>query len=160
MKQEIIEEAIETYAASHLPHCQQIYMGQEITEQLVAAHKKLYAPMTDEEHVLLLVNKIPSGWRGRFFTGLCITDRFVYYTLMKDSFFTAFQRRVKGIVPLESVRNLAIGRTDHAYGPDYMGHQLLVDGRIAGLLKMGNGLMEVEKMVEQLQQLFKNFAHE
>lgn len=33
--------------------------------------------------------------------GLCITDRFVYYKLMPDTFFAPFRKK-KGIVPLEN----------------------------------------------------------
>ena len=160
MKIENIQKAIETYCASHLPKCKQIYLGDNIPQEQIAAHKKHYAPMSDDEKVLLLVDKIPMGWRGSFFMGLCITDRFVYYKLMKDTFFAPYQKKIKGVMPIENVTSIDIGSDDHAIGTNYDGHQLLINGSVIGLLKMGNGFSEVENMVAQLRQLFKNFTNE
>ena len=160
MKAENIRRELAVYGASHLKKCKQIYFGQTLTDEIVAAHKKYYAPIASDEEVLLIVDKIPLGWRGRFFMGLCITDRFVYYKLMKDTFFAPFQSKIKGIIPLENIREMTIGKSDHAYGAEYQGHQLVINNSVVGLLKMGNGLSEVEDMVEQLRHLFNNFCHE
>jgi len=160
MKIENIKKAIETYCASHLPKSKQVYSGANITQEQIAAHRT-YAPVSDDEKVLLLVNKVPTGLkRFVFCTGLCITERFVYYKLMKDTFVGNFQSKIKGVIPIENVTSIGIGERDHCFGSSYEGHQLLINGRVIGLLRMGTGMTEDEDMIEQLRQLFKNFTNE
>lgn len=78
-----------------------VFIGDKIPVQQLAVHRKFYAPMAENERVLLLVGTIKTS----FDMGLCITDRFVYYKLMPDAFFAPFRKKRKGIVPLENEKD-------------------------------------------------------
>ena len=54
MKAENIRRELAVYGASHQKKCKQIYFGQTLTDEIVAAHKKYYAPIAPDEEVLLI----------------------------------------------------------------------------------------------------------
>ncbi len=96
---ENIQQPVIDYWTRHSYACD-VFIGNSMPATQIAAHRKYYAPMTENEQVLLLVGSI----RTPFDMGLCITDRFVYYKLMPNTFFAPFQQKKKGIVPLENTK--------------------------------------------------------
>ena len=55
---------------------------------------------------------------------------------------------------------MSIGKTDHCYGSSYEGHQLLINGKVVGLIRMGGGMGADEDMITELPQIFKAFDNE
>ncbi len=96
---ENIQKAFIDYWIRHGYVCD-VFVGDNISAQQIVAHRKAYVPMADNERILVLVGDI----RRSYDMGLCITDRFVYYKLMPDTFFAPFQKKMKGIVPLENTQ--------------------------------------------------------
>ncbi len=99
MGNENIQKALIDYWIRHGYECD-VFTGDNIPAQQIVAHRQSYAPVTENERILLLVGDI----RSSFDIGLCITDRFVYYKLMPDTFFAPFQQKMKGIVPIENTK--------------------------------------------------------
>ncbi len=97
MENENIQKAVIDYWIKQVYDCD-VFIGDKIPVQQIAVHRKYYAPMAENERVLLLIGTI----RSSFDMGLCVTDRFVYYKLMPDTFFAPFRKKRKGIVPLEN----------------------------------------------------------
>jgi hypothetical protein len=91
------------------------------------------------------------GW-----TGLMITDKTLYYKCTKDSFLSGLVAlSSKGIIPLEQVHTIAIGHHDTCFGTAYVGHQLVINNEIMGLLRMGGGIEFDDKAISQLTHIFK-----
>ncbi len=80
----------------------------------------------------------------------------LYYKCTKDSFLSgliAFSS--KGIVPLDKVQTIAIGNHDTCFGTAYVGHQLVINNEIMGLLRMGGRIEFDDKAISQLNHIFK-----
>ncbi len=103
MENENIQKAFIDYWIRHGYECD-VFTGDNIPAQQIVAHRQSYAPVTENERILLLVGDI----RSSFDIGLCITDRFVYYKLMPDTFFAPFQQKMKGIVPIKTPRRTSV----------------------------------------------------
>ncbi len=158
---EKLQSAIETLRNSHIPHSKSVIYAEQIDSDLRAAVNRWYAPIPDDENILLLTNKIKENFMGYFRTGICITDKAVYCRLQADSLFSTLTiNRSKKVIPLTEIASMSIGETDHCYGTSYEGHQLLVNGKVVGLIRMGNGMGADEDMITELSQIFKAFNHE
>lgn len=158
---EKLQSAIETLRNSHLPHSKSVIYAEQIDSDLRAAINRWYAPIPANENILLLTNKIKVNFMGYFRTGICITDKAVYCRLQADSFFSTLTlNRSKKIIPLAEITSMSIGETDHCYGTSYEGHQLLVNGKVVGLIRMGNGMGADDDMITELSQIFKAFSNE
>lgn len=157
MKKEKLLEAIKTYADSHAVKSKNIYLLGDIDSKLLSIHKKNYASqMGSDEEPLLVVNKnIPGTVGGYGWSGLLITDKKIYYKCIKDSFWSGLVAlSEKGELSIEQVQSISIGNHDHCFGTAYVGHQLLVNGRNLGLLRMGGGMEWDEKAIEELNAIF------
>lgn len=76
---------------------------------------------------------------------------------MKDSFLSGLVALSdKGSLPLSEVSSLAIGHHDHAFGSAYLGHQLIVNDRVVGLLRMGGSIFFDETAIEELGAIFQS----
>ena len=78
------------------------------------------------------------------------------YKCTKDSFLSgliAFSS--KGTLPLDQVQSIAIGNHDACFGTAYVGHQLVINNEVMGLLRMGGGIEFDNKAISQLNHIFK-----
>lgn len=158
MVKEKLLEAIKTYAESHAAKSKNVYLLDDIEPGLLALHRKRYASqMADSERPLLVVNKSILGTVGGYgWSGLLVTDRKLYYKCVKDTFWAGLVALSdKGEIPLEEVRSVSIGKHDHCFGTAYVGHQLVVNGNVLGLLRMGGSVEFDDKAIEELNQIFR-----
>ena len=85
-----------------------------------------------------------------------ITDKTLYYKCTKDSFLSGLVAlSSKGIIPLEQVHTISIGHHDTCFGTAYVGHQLVINNEVMGLLRMGGSIEYDEKAISQLTHIFK-----
>ena len=156
-----LQSTIETLRASHLPHSKSVFYAEQIDANLRAAIARWYAPIPEGEKILLLTNKVQENFLGYFRTGIVITEKAVYCRLQADTFFSTLTlNRSKKAIPLAEVKSMSIGRTDRCYGTSYEGHQLLVNGKVVGLIRMGAGMGADDDMIAELTQIFKAFDGE
>jgi hypothetical protein len=106
----------------------------------------------DETPLVLVNNKRIINFG---FTGILLTDRHIYISKLKNSFFTsllpiATSRRFR----LNEVKSLQVGKHDHCYGTAYIGHQLLLNNQDIGLVRMGTGTFRDDECLEYLAALF------
>ena len=92
------------------------------------------------------------GW-----TGILITDKNIYYRLLKDAFWSSvIAIPNKGRIAMGQVFSMQIGNHDGCLGTAYIGHQLLVNGKVLGLLRMGGAIEFDEKLIDILRGLFED----
>lgn len=130
-----------------------------IPPNIVALHeKRLGMHLRPDEIPLMAVNKKILGAVGGYgWSGILITDQRLYYKLTKDSFLSGLiAMSHKGSIPMEQVSSLQIGNHDSCFGTAYVGHQLLVNGKVLGLLRMGGSVEFDEKLIELLRGLFED----
>ncbi len=148
---EKLEHAIATLKEQHSKISKWIFWGGSIPEKILKNHTTKYAPVKSDEKILFMVNKKT----GFGFSCLLVTDKFVYYKCLKDAFLSSLIPIVeKGIIPLSKIESMSIGEHDHCYGTAYIGHQLVINGQVKGLLRMGGGVFYDEDLIDNLTQLF------
>ena len=157
MTTENIIKAIKDYERHALPISKNIFTGNNITAELIEKHCNRYGITCQEEQPLLIVNdSIVGSFGGYGWTGLMITDKTLYYKCTKDSFLSGLVAlSSKGIIPLEQVHTIAIGHHDTCFGTAYVGHQLVINNEVMGLLRMGGSIEYDEKAISQLTHIFK-----
>lgn len=157
MTTENLIKAIKDYECHALPISKNVFTGDNITAELIEKHCNRYGITCQEEQPLLIVNdSIVGSFGGYGWTGLMITDKTLYYKFTKDSFFSGLiALSSKGIIPLEQVHTIAIGHHDTCFGTAYVGHQLVINNEVMGLLRMGGGIEYDEKAISQLTHIFK-----
>lgn len=158
MNAESLINVSEAFLKSHQQKSKNVYLLDAITTDVLAIHAKNSGPIGHGERPLLAVNKkIPGTIGGYGWSGLLITDKKIYYKCLKDSFFSSLVALSnKGILPLEQVKSLAIGKHDACFGTAYTGHQLIINGNVAGLLRMGGGMEFDDAAINELQYIFGN----
>ena len=157
MTTEKIIKAIKNYECHALPVSKNVFTGDNITAELIEKHCSRYGITCQEEQPLLIVNdSIVGSFGGYGWTGLMITDKTLYYKCTKDSFFSGLiALSSKGIIPLEQVHTIAIGHHDTCFGTAYVGHQLVINNEVMGLLRMGGSIEYDDKAITQLTHIFK-----
>jgi len=157
MTTENLIKAIKDYERHALPISKNIFTGNNITAELIEKHCNRYGINCQEEQPLLIVNdSIVGSFGGYGWTGLMITDKTLYYKCTKDSFLSGLVAlSSKGIIPLEQVHTIAIGHHDTCFGTAYVGHQLVINNEVMGLLRMGGSIEYDEKAINQLTHIFK-----
>lgn len=120
--------------------------------------KRLGIKLQSDETPLLAVNKKIIGTVGGYgWSGLLITDKNIYYRLLKDAFFSSvIAIPNKGRIAMGKVFSMQIGNHDACLGTTYIGHQLLVNGKVLGLLRMGGGIEFNDKLIDILRELFED----
>lgn len=120
--------------------------------------KRLGIKLQPDEKPLLAVNKKIIGIVGGYgWTGILLTDKNLYYRLLKDAFLSSvISIPQKGSISMEQVSSLQIGNHDACYGRAYIGHQLLANGKVLGLLRMGGAIEFDEKLIDILRGLFED----
>ena len=89
---------------------------------------------------------------------MMITDRrMVWVRLRSDTFGAslALAGTINGEIALEAIQSANIGDHDHCYGTAYVGHQLVGNGNVVGLLRMGAGFVFDEESVAYWSKLFE-----
>ena len=157
MTTEKLIKAIKDYERHALPISKNVFTGNNITAELIEKHCNRYGITCQEEQPILIVNdSIVGSFGGYGWTGLMITDKTLYYKCTKDSFLSGLVAlSSKGIIPLEQVHTIAIGHHDTCFGTAYVGHQLVINNEIMGLLRMGGGIEFDDKAISQLTHIFK-----
>ena len=157
MTTEKLIKAIKDYERHALPISKNVFTGNNITAELIEKHCNRYGINCQEEQPLLIVNdSIVGSFGGYGWTGLMITDKTLYYKCTKDSFLSGLiALSSKGIIPLEQVHTIAIGHHDTCFGTAYVGHQLVINNEVMGLLRMGGSIEYDEKAISQLTHIFK-----
>ena len=89
-----------------------------------------------------------------------VTDKKVYWARLRPDTaaagLTGIVGKITGNCALAELTQAAIGEHDHCFGSAYMGHQLLINGKVVGLLRMGGGLEYDERAIEYLNALFNS----
>lgn len=157
MTTEKLIKAIKDYERHALPISKNVFTGDNITAELIEKHCSRYGINCQGEQPILIVNdSIVGSFGGYGWTGLMITDKTLYYKCTKDSFLSGLVAlSSKGIIPLEQVHTIAIGHHDTCFGTAYVGHQLVINNEVIGLLRMGGGIEYDEKAISQLTHIFK-----
>lgn len=157
MTTEKLIKAIKDYERHALPISKNVFTGNNITAELIEKHCNRYGINCQGEQPILIVNdSIVGSFGGYGWTGLMITDKTLYYKCTKDSFFSGLiALSSKGIIPLEQVHTIAIGHHDTCFGTAYVGHQLVINNDVMGLLRMGGSIEYDEKAISQLTHIFK-----
>ncbi|WP_456099773.1 hypothetical protein [Prevotella jejuni] len=157
MTTEKLIKAIKDYERHALPISKNVFTGDNITAELIEKHCNRYGINCQGELPILIVNdSIVGSFGGYGWTGLMITDKTLYYKCTKDSFLSGLVAlSSKGIIPLEQVHTIAIGHHDTCFGTAYVGHQLVINNEVMGLLRMGGSIEYDEKAISQLTHIFK-----
>ena len=157
MTTEKLIKAIKDYERHALPISKNVFTGDNITAELIEKHCNRYGINCQGEQPILIVNdSIVGSFGGYGWTGLMITDKTLYYKCTKDSFLSGLVAlSSKGIIPFEQVHTIAIGHHDTCFGTAYVGHQLVINNEVMGLLRMGGSIEYDEKAISQLTHIFK-----
>ena len=157
MTTEKLIKAIKDYERHALPISKNVFTGDNITAELIEKHCNRYGINCQGEQPILIVNdSIVGSFGGYSWTGLMITDKTLYYKCTKDSFLSGLVAlSSKDIIPLEQVHTIAIGHHDTCFGTAYVGHQLVINNEVMGLLRMGGSIEYDEKAISQLTHIFK-----
>ena len=157
MTTEKLIKAIKDYERHALPISKNVFTGDNITAELIEKHCNRYGINCQGEQPILIVNdSIVGSFGGYGWTGLMITDKTLYYKCTKDSFLSGLVAlSSKGIIPLEQVHTISIGHHDTCFGTAYVGHQLVINNEVMGLLRMGGSIEYDEKAISQLTHIFK-----
>lgn len=157
MTTEKLIKAIKDYERHALPISKNVFTGDNITAELIEKHCNRYGINCQGGQPILIVNdSIVGSFGGYGWTGLMITDKTLYYKCTKDSFLSGLVAlSSKGIIPLEQVHTIAIGHHDTCFGTAYVGHQLVINNEVMGLLRMGEGIEFDDKAISQLTHIFK-----
>ena len=96
-----LKKAIDTLKASGVAHSDSLYFTEEIDSKLREAIEKWYAPIPQNEEILLFTNKIGKSFFGYFRTGICITNAALYCYIFKIFIIFAVDLHLKyGIRPI------------------------------------------------------------
>ncbi len=127
-----------------------------IPSKLLTKHQGLYAPSLSGKPLLML--KTFGILKPQ--TGLIVTDREIAFLTLKDAWLTGLlsTKGEVGTMPLADISAIQIGKADRSIGTAYLGHQLIVNGRVLGLVRMGSGAVWDSSAVNFLNGLFA-FLH-
>lgn len=135
-----------------------IFILEGINKKLLSFHQKCYSiTIPEDEKPLMVINhNIPGTIGGRFgWSGMLLTDKKLYFKCLKDSCWSSLiPQTVTGVIPLEKVNSISLGDIDHCLGSAYIGHQLIINGKIVGLLRMGGSIPCDDKTIEGIVMIF------
>ncbi|MCG6191373.1 hypothetical protein [Maribellus maritimus] len=129
----------------------------DITEKQIHFHKsKLHLNLDRDEKPLVLVNT-KKGVRLYGFSGFVLTNKKIHFSLTKRFYFASFlplsekPRKLN----LESIDSFQIGEHDSCFGSTYVGHDLVINEKTLGLVRLGFGLMYDEEALVYINELSK-----
>jgi len=149
-----LEDAIKVFDAQYdKEKSSNIYVGNNIIGECLVNHKKKHKALNGGEKPLLILNSKKSLLTKLFpFTGFVITDKNIYFATLKRSFVTGifpFKEKPNSI-PLEYVTSFQIGEHDTCFGTAYVGHNLMINGQVLGLARLGYGMLYDDKALEYI----------
>lgn len=151
----IISDTLSNLELQNFKISKYIYWGERLTYKILNSHKKHYADISDDEKVLFVLNDINSIMMVGFKVGIVVTDKNLYYRSLKDSFVAGLiPEYYSGRIPLNSIKDISIGRHDIGFGTSYNGHQLIVNGKIIGIVRMGEGYTYDDATIDTLTYIF------
>jgi hypothetical protein len=137
-----------------------IWSGNSIPAEYLEKHKREYLKLNQNERVLILLNK--GGPLGGVFTGLAITDQRIHFCTLEKSFFSGlvpwFFAGPKGNLVIEKLNSIEIAEHDTCFGTGYVGHELRIDDKVPGYVRMGTGIELDEFAIKYLNALFDYLA--
>lgn len=152
----IITDALSNLELQDFKISKYIYWGDRLTDKILNSHKKHYADISNDEKVLFVLNNINSIMMMSFKVGIVVTDKNLYYRALKDSFVAGLiPKYYSGCIPLNSISEIRIGRHDIGFGTSYNGHQIIVNGKIIGIVRMGEGYTSDDATIDTLSYIFK-----
>lgn len=153
-----LQETIKRVRSSHSSHSKSIFYTDTITPDIMAGIERWYTKGHTNETILLLTNKIKNNFWGYLNTGICITDKAIYCRLQPDTYLSSLTLKRNILVfPLYEIKSIALGKRDHCYGNSYEGHQLIINNKVVGLIRMGKNIFYDEDMITDLIRIFKAF---
>jgi len=147
-----LEAAIEVFDAQYEKEkSSNIYILDNITEECLASHKEKHKALNSEEKPLFVLNG-----KKHSRTGFVITDKNIYFATVKRAFVSGFYpfKENPSSIPLEYVTSFQIGERDACFGNVYIGHSLMINGQVLGLVRLGYGnLLCDDKALEYINEL-------
>lgn len=132
---------------------------ENITQEQLNFHiKKLDLVLDADEKPLLMLN-LKKGIRLYGFSGFLITDKKIHFSLLKRSYFaTYFPRKDKDLLPIRisDINSFQIGKLDSCIGTTYVGHDLVINNKPLGLVRLGFGLLYDEEALNYINGLSKD----
>jgi len=152
-----LEDTIKVFDAQYNKEkSSNIYVGNSISEECLVNHKKKHKALNGSEKPLIVLNGKKS-LLAKFFplTGFVVTDKNIYFATLKRSFVTGiFPFKEKpGSIPLEYVTSFQIGEHDTCFGNAYVGHNLMINGQVLGLVRIGYSIAYDKKALEYINRL-------
>ncbi|MFA7096636.1 MAG: hypothetical protein WC383_09170 [Gammaproteobacteria bacterium] len=153
-----LENAIKEFDSKYvLEKSKNISVLNEITEKQIHFHtSKLHLNLDKDEKPIVLVNT-KKGVRLYGFSGFVLTNKKIHFSLTKRFFLASFlplsekPRKLN----LESIDSFQIGEHDSCFGSTYVGHDLVVNEKPLGLVRLGFGLMYDEEALVYINELSK-----
>lgn len=155
-KADRLKELIQAFKNSHQEPSKYVYLWGQIPQDVLDSHIKKYARLDADEEVLIVINKFI--FSAPIQTSMVITNKSMHCRLVNDSFFTPFFPKLHYYkYDLSKIDNMSIGQSDHCFGTAYAGHQLIVNDSVLGLLRMGMSITWDDKMINELNFIWKAF---
>jgi len=153
-----LEKAIKEFDLKYVSgKSKNISVLNEITEKQIHFHiSKLHLNLDKDEKPLVLVNT-KKGVRLYGFSGFVLTNKKIHFSLTKRFFFASFlplSEKPQQLI-LESIDSFQIGEHDACFGSAYVGHDLVINEKPLGLVRLGFGLMYDEKALVYINELSK-----
>ena len=158
-----LARTLNNFIASNQPQqSKHIWTGNAIPESILEIHKKQYLNIAVDEIVLVLLNN--KRWyqiAGFGWSGLAITNKAIHYCVLKESFLASILPiKIKGFSRFTENRSLEIAKHDACLGTAYIGHELRINDKIIGYVRMGTDMSLDTKTLEYLNSLFNYLHHE
>ncbi len=129
-----------------------IAFNTEISEQILSKLKKSTFVLQKNEKVLLVLNTKTGLHNFMYFTPFVITNQRIFVSPIKRHFFASIipLRATKQSVEFKNRQAFQIGEHDSCFGNAYVGHDLIINGKAVGLVRMGKGLLLDEKAIKYI----------
>lgn len=149
---EAIKNAVQMYSVNSIAVSDSILAGPEISADKINSYGVSIAP--NEEPLVMLYKSGMVFMKTKFL----ITDKNIYYKCLKDSFWTGLFGSLMGInegkISWDKISCLEIAEHDTCFGTAYVGHQLKINDKVLGLVRMGSGIYYDEDAIKYLNGLF------
>jgi hypothetical protein len=138
-----------------------IVAGNQITEEVL--NKLTYAVLQPDEIPLIVINGNKTLYNmGK--TGLIITNKRIYYKVIERSFFASitqtFTKPIIGVFDFDKIIHFQIGEHDACLGTAYVGHDLEINQKTIGLIRMGGGIFYNGKLLKFVNGLSEQMVKE
>jgi hypothetical protein len=153
-----LENAVKEFDLKYvLAKSKNISVLNEISEKQIHFHiSKLHLNMDRDEKPLVIVNT-KKGVRLYGFSGFVITNKKIHFALTKRFYFASLLplNEKPRKLNLESIDSFQIGKLDSCFGTTYVGHDLVINERPLGLVRLGFGLTYDEEALNYINELSK-----